>query len=258
MKIVPNDRRAWTLLGVLIALVIALLLIVALLPRVKAQVMLPHRHSWGGGTVLLCGITNSCDGSTYCEVLAKDGRIWLDRNLGAVQVAANFNDGYSYGDYYQWGRLCDGHQLTNSAVTSTKSATDNPGTSDFITGSAPNYDWRVPHNPNLWQGVSGVNLPCPTGYRVPTSNEWKVLIAAEGIIDAATAYSSTLKLPTAGYRHWSTAAYNSQGETLLYWSMSTNSSGYESEALTTATNAASAVVDPWVRAYGVPIRCIKD
>ena len=36
------------------------------------------------------------------------GAIWMDRNLGASQVATSSTDAASYGDLYQWGRAADG------------------------------------------------------------------------------------------------------------------------------------------------------
>jgi hypothetical protein len=38
------------------------------------------------------------------------GKTWMDRNLGASQVANSSTDAASYGDLYQWGRRADGHQ----------------------------------------------------------------------------------------------------------------------------------------------------
>ncbi|MGA1583494.1 MAG: hypothetical protein ACO4CH_09580, partial [Saprospiraceae bacterium] len=38
------------------------------------------------------------------------GKTWMDRNLGASQVADSSSDANSYGDWYQWGRFADGHQ----------------------------------------------------------------------------------------------------------------------------------------------------
>ena len=40
------------------------------------------------------------------------GQTWMDRNLGARQVANAINDVFSYGNYYQWGRSADGHEIT--------------------------------------------------------------------------------------------------------------------------------------------------
>ena len=104
-------------------------------------------------------------------VLSATGRIWMDRNLGASQVATSLTDVLSYGDYYQWGRLSDGHQLATSATTSTLSNSDVPGNSDFIISPCCRFDWLFNRNNNLWQGVNGINNPCPAGFRLPTSAE---------------------------------------------------------------------------------------
>ena len=96
--------------------------------------------------------------------------IWLDRNLGASQVATAYNDTDAYGDLYQWGRGADGHQNRSSAAPapSELSGVDDPGHGDFILANANLFDWRSPQNDNLWQGVSGTNNPCPSGFRLPT------------------------------------------------------------------------------------------
>jgi uncharacterized protein (TIGR02145 family) len=50
------------------------------------------------------------------------------------------------------------------------------------------YDWRVPQNDNLWQGVDGTNNPCPEGWRIPTQTEWATLVSDEVITNYTTAY----------------------------------------------------------------------
>lgn len=57
------------------------------------------------------------------------GKTWMDRNLGATQVATSSTDAASFGDLYQWGRANDGGalrtapnvtlQLTNISIRST-------------------------------------------------------------------------------------------------------------------------------------------
>lgn len=101
-------------------------------------------------------------GSTYGYVYnTTTQKIWLDRNLGATQVATSSTDADSYGWLYQWGRLTDGHQIRTPApaTTSTLSTTDVPLNGDFITIAEPPNDWRDPQNDNLWQGVDGINNP---------------------------------------------------------------------------------------------------
>jgi hypothetical protein len=101
----------------------------------------------------ICGdnVTFTYKGSevTYGTV-EHNGECWMDRNLGASQVATAYNDSLAYGDLFQWGRLDDGHQDRNSQTTSTNSGADDPGHDDFILETDTPYDWRDPQNDNLW------------------------------------------------------------------------------------------------------------
>ena len=42
-----------------------------------------------------------------------------------------------------------------------------------VTNKEVYFDWRETINNNLWQGVNGINNPCPLGFRLPTWNEWQ-------------------------------------------------------------------------------------
>lgn len=99
------------------------------------------------------------------------GKTWMDRNLGASQVATSSTDQNAYGDLYQWGRRADGHQCRTSPTTATLSSVDQPAHGNFIVSPNQPHEWRSPQNVNLWQGVNGVNNPCPSGYRIPTETE---------------------------------------------------------------------------------------
>jgi len=50
------------------------------------------------------------NGLEYKTVKSATGKIWMDRNLGASQVATSSTDAAAYGDLYQWGRAADGHE----------------------------------------------------------------------------------------------------------------------------------------------------
>jgi len=101
------------------------------------------------------------------EVTTATNKTWMLRNLGASQVATSSTDAQGYGDLYQWGRGTDGHQLRSAASTSTVSSSVTPGNGLYIINKSSPYDWISPQNVNLWQGVNGVNNPCPSGFRVP-------------------------------------------------------------------------------------------
>ena len=190
------------------------------------------------------------------------GKCWLDRNLGASQVALNSTDEDSYGDLYQWGRGADGHEkifrVTGDAQTSGTTAgystSSSPGP-DFLTG----YDnWYSGSNPNdLWkEDGTGVNNPCPTGFRLPTVTDWNDEIQTWGTNDknAAGALASPLKLPMPGYRNGSSGGLMKVGSNGFYWSSSV--SGTNAERLYFTSSSAFLGGNP--RANGLSVRCIKE
>ena len=182
------------------------------------------------------------------------GKTWMDRNLGASQVATSSADAASYGDLYQWGRRADGHQCRTSATTTTLSSIDQPTNGNFILGGSAPFDWRTPQNTNLWQGVNGVNNPCPTGYRLPTETELDNERASWVANSSTAAFSSPLKLPVGGNRISNTGAISTIGQVGSYWSSSINSTSSRNLVIDIST---SSVVSN-NRAFGCSVRCIKN
>ena len=188
------------------------------------------------------------------SVTSSTGKIWMDRNLGATQVATSSTDVASYGYLYQWGRLTDGHQIGTSGTTGILSSGDVPGNGNFITASNNPGDWRVTKNDGLWQGVNGTNNPCPTGYRIPTSAELQAEGAAFTSQNAAGAIASVLKLPAAGVRLSNIGSVINPGLQGGYWSSTvdgTNANYYN-------FNSSSVGVTLGDRANGFSVRCLKN
>jgi uncharacterized protein (TIGR02145 family) len=195
------------------------------------------------------------------EVKSKTGRIWMDRNLGATRVATSSKDVESYGDLYQWGRKLDGHQNRTSGVTNTLANSDQPSTTNFIISPGSPQDWRSPQNANLWQGVNGINNPCPSGYRIPTETEWWEERNSWSTPNAAGAFASPLKLTLGGFRYGAgSLPLVSVAEVGFYWSSTVgkfeNNPNMGSRSL--RINPENAFIFTVIRAEGHSCRCIKD
>jgi uncharacterized protein (TIGR02145 family) len=187
------------------------------------------------------------------------GAIWMDKNLGASQVATSSTDAASYGDLYQWGRAADGHESRNSGETTTQATTEVPNEGNtwdglFITTNASPQDWLATQNDNLWQGVSGINNPCPSGYRLPTEAEWEAERTSWSSNDASGAFGSPLKLPLAGRRHYGDGSLVDVGSYSFYWSSTVG--GTSSRYLSFLSTYASMMTN--YRATGYSVRCIKE
>ena len=201
-----------------------------------------------------------CTGSatTVVDVVGAGGATWMDRNLGATQVAGSSTDTNAYGDLYQWGRFTDGHQCRTSSTTSTNATTAEPNTGGswdglFITEGSTPYDWLATQDNTLWQGVSGTNNPCPSGYRLPTETEWETERTAWGSNNAAGAFTS-LKLTVPGYRRHSNGTIYDVGSLGYYWSSkltSTNARLFFFDSSTTSMSSSYI-------ALGLSVRCIKE
>ena len=196
--------------------------------------------------------------STTCtapDEVQSAGQCWKSFNLGATQVAIADNDEAAYGDLYQWGRRADGHQSRDSSITTNgvtnQSPTDVPGHGNFILGSA---DWRATQNDFFWQGIGGVNNPCPQGFRLPTKKEFENEINSWSLINAAGAYDSPLKLTVGGYRGMIDGLIHQSGTHGYYWysDVLNNVAG----VLQFTSDTADIVYG--VRAYGFNVRCIKN
>jgi uncharacterized protein (TIGR02145 family) len=210
-----------------------------------------------GGT---CGGSLDDTGTIYttdpitadCTVVAN--KVWLDRNLGASRVAESVDDAQAYGDLYQWGRGADGHEKRNSPITSILSDTDTPGHGSFITTSSSPFDWRSSQNDNLWQGVSGINNPCPAGFRLPTESEWQTEINSWSSQNSTGAFNSPLKLVLGGLRDRRDGVIYITDSFGFYWS------GTVSGVLSRRAYLYSgdADVDQYYRADGYSVRCLED
>ncbi len=217
-----------------------------------------------GGQIIPPSLESSYPlGSVFCasgptqivEVLNPvTGRIWMDRNLGASQVATSATDALAYGDLYQWGRRADGHQCRTSPTTVTLSSVDQPAHGNFILAPNVPYDWRSPQNTSMWQGVNGLNNPCPNDYRLPSQTELNNERSSWSQNNSVGAFTSPLKWTLAGSRYAGSGSLGLVGTYGYYWSSLV--SGSNSHTL--YFDSGAAVMGDSYRANGLSVRCIKN
>ena len=196
------------------------------------------------------------------------GRVWMDRNLGATQAATSSTDYLAYGDLYQWGRKADGHQLmnwtsatagspANAGVSGTSStATVTTNSINFIaSGANPWYTGSNPSLGNLWQGVNGINNPCPSGFRLPTSAEVDLERSKFSTADAAGAFTA-LKLQRMGYRSYFNGVLQNGGADGDYWTSTI--SGSNATILEFGTYSATPRMSGASVSLGYSVRCIQN
>jgi uncharacterized protein (TIGR02145 family) len=213
------------------------------------------------------------------------GRRWLDRNVGAKQVATAVDDYLAYGDLFQWGRPADGHQLINrtssttstpvNGTTTTLATSDIPGHVNFImppdrdTDPTSKLDWRDDNNSNRW--MTSPQGPCPAGWHVPTLDEWWAETnqthkgGKDGGMSSATTAYNQLRLTLSGLRSAFTTPYANAGEISndgysgWYWSSTDQMTpdGF-SEVRDFEISISYAQPGFFTKAMGMSVRCIKD
>ncbi|MCP4969538.1 MAG: hypothetical protein GY932_02950 [Arcobacter sp.] len=215
------------------------------------------------------------------------GRKWLDRNLGATEVCTSGREDFSsdedyensqescFGDYYQWGRLTDGHEKKDSEFKNSYSdrAEDisNAG-KYFILNS---FDWVSNRKDRdgisrsaQWKKTDGTSV-CPIGFQVPTRDRLEAEtthnsiqdIDEDGdgnieIINIDTAFKNFLKIPSSGYVLNSNASFYGFGTYGALWSRSI--SDFMDNPIYMSFQSDGADVYRTQPSMGYPVRCVKD
>jgi len=195
-------------------------------------------------------------------VVSVTGQTWMDRNLGATQVATSSTDAASLGNLYQWGRGNDGHE-DRASLTGNILYTAGDSTHDrFITNTVSPFDWRSALDDTLWNTgteaapVKTATDPCPTGYCVPTVTELDAERSQFPTQDFAGLFASDLKLPSTSYRK-NDGSVVSPITVSMYWTSSISQTDGNRAMRLFATPTLSDIND-LARAYGASVRCIKE
>ncbi len=253
-----------------------------------------------------CGSSSSSKNTTSSSTISHNGyeygiitspitgEKWLDRNLGATKICTKSRDDstspYSndaayvsdqedcFGDFYQWGRLTDGHQKKDSSKISSRTTDISNAGVNFITNTSDPYDWienttqdtnNIDNSGNLriaqWSKIDGSSI-CPNGFKVPTIDELKAETIEDSIqdtdtknngnievINRDTAFKNFLKFPVSGNKSADGLIYE-QGVSSMVWSISATGSSAKSFDF----NASNAGNFDNNRASGLNVRCIKN
>ena len=207
-------------------------------------------------------MTDSRDGNTYKTVKIGE-QVWMAENLNyadSVKTPSLKENSWCYGNVAanceKYGRL----YTWTAAIDSVKLANDVMNPLDCGYGKTCDFSGPV-------QGI------CPSGWHLPSGDEWKTLITAVGS-KAGTALKSTsgwgsLKgvsgngtdafgfsaLP-AGYRDL-LGKYNSEGSFAQFWS-STEDGSYYAYYMYLRHNDDYANLNYYYKIDGRSVRCLKD
>lgn len=200
------------------------------------------------------------------------GRVWMSHNLGA-DTSLDPDQSPSVraliGNYYQFGR---------PTVVAT-SNTGNGAISGWNTSAAPDGSWNSGTESNP---LKSSNDPCPSGFRIPTRQEFQDLIdnsnasnigtwtsnSSANTIGAAKVLTSKadpsvkLTFPAAGYRNASQGTLYWRGGSGLYWTISV--SGNNLTRFSTQQNNVGISTgngnqpNNLSKTTGFPLRCISE
>ncbi|SZD71519.1 fibrobacter succinogenes major paralogous domain [Candidatus Ornithobacterium hominis] len=216
----------------------------------------------------------------YCAITVTGtnyNKTWLNLNLGAEYANINsshfdptvsktgtdaHNEAKTYGSYYQWQRASDGHEFRGSETTP-KLADTWTDTGEAAGKFIINDNGWVKNNPllpdNLWQaGEVGVNNPCPSGYHVPTEQEWQEfhqVVTGDAYVETDQMWTQN-KLPNlvvAGTRFFGSGSLGEENDEGIYWSSSGRGiAQYMYFRRDRSGTSASNIVNAF------NVRCIKD
>jgi uncharacterized protein (TIGR02145 family) len=205
-------------------------------------------------------------------------------NLGADESADPFTPSWQLnGAYFQWGKKPvdtngDGYRTKPNSGTegfaaaptgSTAGTANDAIVASWSTSPAADGAW------NLTEGspAKTANDPCPSGYRVPTRNEWVSIYSTTPVntqtnwsnvgtySNSPTNYSAgknvnnSLLLPASGARSNSNGTLGNRGDGGLYWSSTENGTNayglyFNSGSVSPASSGS--------RLFGFSVRCVAE
>jgi len=196
-------------------------------------------------------------------------------NLGAIGKATNDNpftpSWMLIGGYWQWGRKGPDPDQEDWYDTNTEHfahGPTGPGAGDANSSVISEWDSSYAQDGAWSDSAKTANDPCPDGYRIPTIDEWKKVLANNEKVFVGSSWESSaanydtgvkigdsLFLPAAGDRYDSSGVLANRGQGSRYWSSSEFGS-YNAWNLNFTSGDLG--TDLSRRRYGYSIRCIAE
>lgn len=190
----------------------------------------------------------------YIPVTGPDGKLWLNNNLGAdysniasphfdpTKQAESVSDYKAYGSLFQFGRDGDGHELINWTASDKGSAV------------IPSKSWTSNNSDSL--SYTKENDPCPSGWRVPTLNEYTLI---KDLIGETISDHKGLHFPFAGSRNYmGGATFVAPGKSAFIWSSTASVNiRYSHYLILNGTSKTNSTTQAY-RSIGASVRCIKE
>jgi len=260
--------------------------LLGLVINAKAQNCTPQAAGNNIGDNGCVSLTYQNQTVSYKTVRAADGYEWLQQNLGSSNVATSIADEGARGDYFQYGRWDDGHQLKTSQTTDVYPTPNNPvglgnGTTQFyIGGGTPwNSDYKGwfanPDQNDTWSAKNlsevtehnGID-PCKAigdNWEMPSEADWDVVMQKENIFPRPVGatnggivrgFESNLKIAGAGSRKDLGWAF--EGTRAYIWtkSASTNPNFYRFVYLGAAASSTTGFGGD-AKSFGYSVRCVN-
>ena len=201
-----------------------------------------------------CVLTRTVGNGGATVVLPGNPQAWMRHNLGAdTSLDPDVPVNGIHGNYYQWGR---------AAIVASANSITGPivGWGNVL---APDNSWR--------DAVKTGADPCPSGFRVPSSEQWNSMVNNNTTSNIGTFTSSPtnfesakvfgsgankLTLPASGRRSHTDGALLSRGSNGYYWSTTYGTISWAVALSFISTNVEVSLNT--FRSHGASIRCIEE
>lgn len=145
--------------------------------------------------------------------------------------------------------------MPTSTTSTTLTSGQDASHGSFVTG---NNAWSSGLTNEYWNGLNGINNPCPTGYRLPTNSEITSFISSvSGGLKTSTAYSSVLKMPASMGRSRLDGAITMDNTNNLYW-MSYGTGAIGLQFYGGPSSGGSYSLGGQQINYGGAVRCVQE